>query len=181
MNEMKKYILSMLLVASMCLMAGCGGGGTKVITGSSAAAGNASSAAASGGEYVFNYKGTDIPINVEAKPILDKLGEALSKFESQSCAFGDLDVIYTYPGFELNTFQEKKVDYIKELYLKDDSVSTPEGISIGEDADKVIKAYGEPNDKTDTKIEYDKEKMKLIFVLKSGKVDEIQYVTVRTK
>ncbi|MBR5338348.1 MAG: hypothetical protein IK152_10230 [Lachnospiraceae bacterium] len=179
---MKRRIAGVVIVCMMCLaFAGCGGG-TKVITGSSAAAGSqGSSAAAASGEYVFKAKDVDIHINAEAKEIIDKLGKPLSTYESPSCAFGDLDVYYTYAGFEVNTFQEKKVDYVKEVILKDDSVSTPEGLSIGDDADKVTKAYGEPTEKTDTKLEYDKEKMKLIFVLKSGQVDEIQYVTVRKK
>ncbi len=177
---MRKYVLGALLIAAMCL-AGCGGG-TKVITGSSAAGSNASTAAAaSGGEYVFKAKDVEVHINAPSKDIIEKLGKPLSTYESPSCAFGDLDVYYTFAGFEVNTFQEKKTDYVKEVILKDDSVSTIEGISIGEEADKVIKAYGEPTEKTDTKLEYAKEKMKLIFVLKSGKVDEIQYVTVRTK
>lgn len=176
---MKRIIAGILV--SLCLvlsLAGCGGE-TKVITGSSAAKG--SSAAAGSGEYVFKAKDVEIHINSEAKAVLDKLGKPLSTFESPSCAFGDLDVYNTYAGFEVNTFQEKKTDYVKEVILKDDSVSTPEGISIGEAADKVEKTYGAPTEKLDTKMEYAKEKMKLIFVLKSGKVDEIQYVTTRTK
>ena len=177
---MKRIIAGILV--SLCLvlsLAGCGGE-TKVITGSSATKGS-SAAAGSGGEYVFKAKDVEIHINSEAKAVLDKLGKPLSTFESPSCAFGDLDVYNTYAGFEVNTFQEKKTDYVKEVILKDDSVSTPEGISIGEAADKVEKTYGAPTEKSDTKMEYAKEKMKLIFVLKSGKVDEIQYVTVRTK
>ena len=176
-----KRILAGILV-SLCLvlsLAGCGGE-TKVITGSSAAKGS-SAAAGAGGEFVFKAKDVEIHINSEAKAVLDKLGKPLSTFESPSCAFGDLDVYNTYAGFEVNTFQEKKTDYVKEVILKDDSVSTPEGVSIGEEATKVEKTYGAPTEKSDTKMEYAKEKMKLIFVLKSGKVDEIQYVTTRTK
>lgn len=177
---MKRIIAGILV--SLCLvlsLAGCGGE-TKVITGSSAAKGS-SAAAGSVGEYVFKAKDVEIHINSEAKAVLDKLGKPLSTFESPSCAFGDLDVYNTYAGFEVNTFQEKKTDYVKEVILKDDSVSTLEGISIGEAADKVEKTYGAPTEKSDTKLEYVTEKMKLIFVLKSGKVDEIQYVTTRTK
>ena len=177
---MKRIIAGILV--SLCLvlsLAGCGGE-TKVITGSSAAKGS-SAAAGAGGEFVFKAKDVEIHINSEAKAVLDKLGKPLSTFESPSCAFGDLDVYNTYAGFEVNTFQEKKTDYVKEVILKDDSVSTPEGVSIGEEATKVEKTYGAPTEKSDTKMEYAKEKMKLIFVLKSGKVDEIQYVTTRTK
>ncbi len=177
---MKRIIAGILV--SLCLvlsLSGCGGE-TKVITGSSAAKGS-SAAAGAGGEYVFKAKDVEIHINSEAKAVLDKLGKPLSTFESPSCAFGDLDVYNTYAGFEINTFQEKKTDYVKEVILKDDSVSTPEGVSIGEEATKVEKTYGAPTEKSDTKMEYAKEKMKLIFVLKSGKVDEIQYVTTRTK
>ncbi len=179
MIKMRKSIILFLSMIMLVGAAGCGGE-TKVITGSSAAKGS-SAATAAGGEYVFKAKDVEIHINSEAKAVLDKLGKPLSTFESPSCAFGDLDVYNTYAGFEVNTFQEKKVDYVKEVILKDDSVSTPEGVSIGEAADKVEKTYGAPTEKSETKLEYAKEKMKLIFVLKSGKVDEIQYVTVRTK
>ena len=177
-----KRIIAGIVTLMFCLaLAGCGGG-TKVITGSSAAGSSAASgASSSASEYVFKAKGVELPINAESDALIEKLGEPLSKFESQSCAFGDLDVIYTYAGFEVNTFQEKKVNYIKEIFLKDDSVSTQEGVSIGEAEDKVLKTYGDPSKKTDTGIEYDKDKMKLIFIMKSGKVDEIQYVTVRTQ
>ena len=53
-----------------------------------------------GKDYVFKINNTEITIDAEAADILAKLGDPLSKFESPSCAFGDLDVIYTYGGYE---------------------------------------------------------------------------------
>ena len=181
---MKKRLLSLVICMVFVLaMAGCGGsktisGSSKAAEGSGAAGG---SSAAASGDYAFKTKDVTVTINAEAKDIIDKLGNPLSKYESPSCAFGDLDVIYTYAGFEVYTYQEKKVDYIKEVTLKDDSVKTAEGVAIGDKTEKVESTYGKPDEKTDTKITYKRDKMNLVFILKGGVVEEIQYLNVRTK
>ncbi|MBE6013896.1 MAG: hypothetical protein E7241_00820 [Lachnospiraceae bacterium] len=179
---MKKRILGLVLCLVFVISAvGCGG--SKTIPGSSKATdgSGASQSGAASGDYAFKSKDVTITINAEAKDILDKLGKALSTYESPSCAFGDLDVYYTYAGFEVVTYQEKKVDYIKEVTLKDDSVTTPEGVAIGDKVEKIESAYGKADSKTDTKITYKKDKMNLVFILKNGVVEEIQYLNARTK
>ena len=180
---MKKRIIAMALCLVFCLsIVGCGG--SKTISGSSKAAEGSSAAngsTAASGDFAFKSKDVTVTINAESKDILDKLGKPLSTYESPSCAFGDLDVYYTYAGFEVVTYQEKKVDYIKEVTLKDDSVTTAEGVAIGDKTEKIEAAYGKADESTSTKITYKRDKMNLVFILKGGVIEEIQYLNARTK
>ena len=126
--------------------------------------------------YVFVSNGTQITIGTEAKGIIEKLGEPLSKYESPSCAFGDLDVSYTYGGFELDTYQQDGVDYVSAVILQDDSVETPEGLYIGEEEGRVEEIYGEPTSTVSEGRIYNKGDMKLTILCKDGKVASIQYL-----
>ena len=62
------------------------------------------------------------------------------------------------------------------IELKDDSVSTAEGISIGDAKDKVRKAYGEPSSSADTSDVFTKGGSKLSVIYGSdGNVSSIVY------
>ena len=54
--------------------------------------------------FVFISGDVQIVIDAEAEPIVEALGEPKSYFEAASCAFEGLDKIYTYGGFEVNTY-----------------------------------------------------------------------------
>ena len=138
---MKKKIVSGILIAATVLaLTGCGSSDEKQISGNvnnneqaktqqQKGAGSSkdnSKNESTGKDYVFKINNTEITIDAEAADILAKLGDPLSKFESPSCAFGDLDVIYTYGGYEVDTYQLKGVDYISAVVLQDDS-----GINTG--------------------------------------------------
>lgn len=126
--------------------------------------------------YVFKTGDIEIEIEAEAKPYIDALGEPKSYYESPSCAFGDLDKIYTYNGFEINTFSTDGKDYVSIIILNDDSVSTKEGIFIGDSADKVKEIYGTDVQKNDNALVYAKGNMKLCFFIKGDVVESIQYL-----
>ena len=87
--------------------------------------------------YAFISKDVVIEMDEEAAPIIEALGEPLSYFEAASCAFEGLDKIYTYSGFEINTYPGKDKDYISSVILKDDSVTTVEGVAIGDSKEKL--------------------------------------------
>lgn len=127
--------------------------------------------------YVFEAQGVKIEIDGEAQPFLTALGEPATYFESPSCAFGDLDKIYTYPGFELDTYSLEGVDYVSIVVLLDDSLSTPEGVCIGNTPEQVKQAYGEPTVEQETVLEYEKGEMKLCFLIQNGVVASVEYRT----
>lgn len=125
--------------------------------------------------YLFTVKGVTIAMDADAAPILEQLGEAASYFESTSCAFEGLDKTYTYNGFELDTYPTGDKDYVSAVVLKDDSVSTPEGICIGDSRDKVLQAYPDGGTEEGGMIIYKKGDMKLCFILKEDEVASIEY------
>ncbi|MBO5932032.1 MAG: hypothetical protein J6Q70_07355, partial [Clostridia bacterium] len=54
--------------------------------------------------YTFTSGTTKIAIDANVAPILASLGEWRDYAESASCAFEGLDKIYTYAGFEIQTY-----------------------------------------------------------------------------
>ena len=182
---MKKTAIAMMFVMT-ALMAGCGSA-EKVITGDVANAGGKQSVESTAGAqsqaqtdsaqngYVFEANGVTIQVDGEAADYLTGLGEPLSYYEAPSCAFGDLDKIYTFSGFEVDTYSLEGVDYVSVVILKDDSVSTPEGLCIGDPVSKIEEVYGQATSKEDTMIAYKKDEMKLCFLIRDDAVVSIEY------
>jgi len=96
--------------------------------------------------HSFTYNGTAIAMGAEPDPVLAALGEPLHKHEDPNCAIEGGDVQYTYPGILLTcTYPPPDAGdppFIASLRLRDDSVATPEGVTIGSDASEVTRAYG---------------------------------------
>lgn len=175
---MKKLVVTMCLLAA-CMFVGCGSDNEKVIDGNNNSQVESEKDNTEGKKgYVFESNNTEVIIDAEAAPIFAGLGKEESYFESPSCAFGDLDKIYTYPGFEVDTYSLEGVDYVSAIILLDDSVATPEGICIGETAAKVKEVYGEPTSETATMLAYVKDHMKLCFIIKDDAVEAIEYRTM---
>lgn len=178
---MKKK-LAIVLVACACigLLSACGGSTEKKVSdGSSSSSNTSSESSTTSNGYAFEAGGAKLVIDSEFEQYKSALGEETSCYEAPSCAFGDLDKIWTYSGFEVNTYQVDGVDYISTVVLKDDTVSTPEGVSIGDSADDVIAKYGEASTQDASQIVYEKDSMKLIFMLSSDAVSQIQYKTTK--
>ncbi len=127
--------------------------------------------------YAFISKDVVIEMDEEAAPIIEALGEPLSYFEAASCAFEGLDKIYTYSGFEINTYPGKDKDYISSVILKDDSVTTVEGVAIGDSKEKLEQVYGTECTVEENLMIYEKDDMKLRFIVKDGVIEAIEYVS----
>ena len=143
-----KKAMAALMAAAMLFATGCGGE-EKVIDGSVQnihadaggdtgdaeqgqvqAAGDGSAEHAGAKGYVFTVGGITVEMDADAAPIVEGLGEPVSYFEAASCAFEGLDKMYTYNGFELDTYPKGEKDYVSTVILKDDTVLTPEGIGL---------------------------------------------------
>jgi len=127
--------------------------------------------------FVFISGDVQIVIDAEAETIVEALGKPKSYFEAASCAFEGLDKIYTYPGFEVNTYPLKDVDYISSVILKDDTVATPEGLAIGDSKDKIEELYGNDCTVDNNLIVYERGEMKLRIILKDDTIASIEYVS----
>ena len=125
--------------------------------------------------YTFTSGSTKISIDADAAPILASLGEWRDYAESTSCAFEGLDKVYSYAGFELQTYPMGEKDYVYMIILQDDTVATEKGIRIGANTEAVIEAYGTPNLRMENLLMYNGNGMYLQFILRDGVVTSIQY------
>ena len=97
----------------------------------------------SSNKYIFEYDGLTLAPDMNSQEFLNVLGEANHYYEVKSCAFEGLDKIYTYSSFEIYTYPNGSDDLISNIFLKDDTVTTKEGVYIGMSLDAAKEKIGE--------------------------------------
>ncbi len=156
---MKKFISLALLLAMLVCFVGCDGGSeTK--------------------SYLFKSGDVEIKVGGDANAAVSALGEAQNLVETPSCGGGaEPEREYTYAGFKFNTVNENGVNKIVKIVLTDDSVSTPEGISIGDGREAVIETYGaDYTENASGTLVYTDGVSQLMFGITDGSVSAIHYV-----
>jgi len=128
--------------------------------------------------FEFLYNDVTIPMNVDAAPIIDALGEPQEYFEAASCAFQGLDKTYTYSGFELTTYPKDDLDYVSTIYVLDDSVTTDKGIYIGSTLEEVTSAYGTDYSEESGEYTFTMGASTLSFLIEDDCVTSITYSAV---
>ena len=124
-------------------------------------------------------RGVKIELDAKAAPIVSALGEPRTFAETNSCYGDGKDKVYEYPSFKVTTYSMGGEDYILAVEIFDDAdatLATPEGIKIGSSRDDVVKAYGECEDESDTKLVYECDGVRLRFWLDGGVVTGIKYL-----
>lgn len=97
--------------------------------------------------------------------------------EAPNCAFDGKGKLYTFSGFEVETYAKDGKNYFYGVYLLDDSISADrEGITIGSTRDAVITAYGQADDAKEGSLTYHRKGMNLIFFLRDDRVTRIHYL-----
>ncbi len=189
---MKKYLVALLTMALVATsFAGCGSSDetheiskdSSSDTSTSAAAeaeeaDSTASEASSANVYYFTYDGADLTPNMPMADAIAAIGEGSSYYEAASCAFeGEMDKTYGYGSFQIVTYPTDGEDWISYIQLLDDTISTPEGVTIGDSADEVIAAYGEDYTESGSMMVYEADDMQLCFLISGGEVSSIQYLT----
>lgn len=183
---MKKNVLFIMMVMTMMLCA-CGGS-SKKIEGEVKTSNDQTQETGDGGQtaeeskagqkgYTYVHDGVVVEIDAKAAPIVEQLGEALSYFEAPSCAFEGVDKIYTYSSFEIETYPIEGEDFVSCITFKDDSITTPEGVGIGDSLDKVKEVYGTDVTEDGGMLVYKKDDMKLCFIIQNDAVASIEYLS----
>ena len=128
--------------------------------------------------YVFKSGAVEIKVGGDADAVVAALGEAQNLVETPSCGGGaEPDREYTYAGFKFNTVNENGKNVIVKIVLTDDSVSTPEGISIGDGREAVIEVYGDNfTENASSTLIYTDGEVSLMFGITNGCVSAIHYV-----
>ncbi len=128
-------------------------------------------------DYVFEYKGVTISPDMNTKEFLDALGDPLHYYEVQSCAFQGMDKIYTYTSFEVSTYPNGTDDLVSYIYLKDDTVTTAEGVYLGMAKEDVLDIYGTDYTEDAGAYVYAKGGMELRFIFEGETLASIEYAT----
>ncbi len=182
---MKKKGLVVLATAMVMAfgLAACGGSDSGKDNGgetTAAASEDAGASAADVSEYSFKSGSTEIKLGVPAADIVAALGEPQDKYEAESCAFQGMDRTYTYPGYTLDTYEENGVETTLYVTFKDDTVSTNEGLSIGDDVAKAKELYGEGEDNGNS-IVFTKGDTNITAFYEDGTIKEIQYTYTKAQ
>lgn len=173
---MKKNIkktVSVVMLAGMLALAGCG---SKSDSDDNKQTTTESTSTQTTKGYVFETNGTTISVDADMAPIVAALGEPTSYFEAASCAFEGLDKVYTYNGFEINTYPSGDKDLVSSIVLKSDSVTTKEGAYIGMTLDALKGIYSDAEE-VNGSVTLEKDGMKLLFIIDGGAVKSIQYLS----
>lgn len=183
-----KKLLATLLALSLCLalLAGCGGNADNSQNNSGNTSGDQSqnSGDTDSGEnqaadlFIFTSNGVEVKMNAEADPIVEALGEPVSSYEAPSCAFQGTDYIYTYDGFQINTYPLNDVNYVSSVVLISDAVSTPEGLEIGGTLEDMVAAYGEDYTEEYGMYTYTRGDSQLAVLIGDGTITSIEYLAV---
>ena len=125
--------------------------------------------------YVFVYNGVNLIVNAEIDET--KFSEDdYEVYEVESCAGQGMTSEYVFKGgsVQVETFTGSSV--ISRIALCDDTVTTAEGIYIGQTIDDVKAKYGEPTTTTEVMYTYVKGSSDLRFYFDGdGKITQIQY------
>lgn len=149
-------ILASLMLLSLLTLISCGGG-------------------ESGGGYVFRVGSLPLQIGT-SDSVVNKLDEPLSKNVTAACGgIPGEDIVYTFNGYRIKTTPGKDGNVICMIELTDDSVKTPEGLTIGSTKDQVISVMGK-GEAVGENLVYAKGNMKLQFLIRDGSVTNVQYL-----
>ena len=180
---MKRLIALMLCMLTILTFAACGGdpadttddgSGTKAPaqTGGNVNVGGNNNTA----KPIFVYNGVKIEMNASADEVIAALGEPVSTYEQPSCAFQGNDIYYNYGSIEVSVYENNGERHIYSVFVKDDLVSTPEGLSIGSSESDAFAIYGEDSRTQSGNIIYHGNGADVTITFMDGKVASIEYV-----
>lgn len=173
---MKKFALIALVLVLALAMCACGEGEPETTKGGDTTQAPSTEISTTPKGYLFTYNGVQFGVDMAVEGVIEKLGEPKDQYTSESCAFGGKDTVYYYDGIQISSNDEEGYERIYSIYLESDLVSTEKNICIGDAADKVKSAYGDPGEgSTDTNLVYTKDGMTLSFNIKDGVVSSILY------
>lgn len=126
----------------------------------------------------YTFKAGNVTLSIGASAdVVAQLGTPTSFEESASCGgIPGTDKLYVFSGFRVKTTPGYDGDVICDIELTDDSVKTPEGLTIGSTKEQITSAMG-VGEMNGENLIYKKGNMKLQFMIRDGFVTNIQYLT----
>lgn len=125
--------------------------------------------------YYYEYEDQKIYIAQRIEEAAAVLGDNYEYFEAPSCAAQGMDMFYYYQNLTIRVNEIEGEKVITEIYFKNDTVATPEGVRINSAYADVVGKYGSGYDMNGTAMEYLRGDTLLIIDMKDGKVAGIVY------
>lgn len=92
--------------------------------------------------YSFKVDNGNISVNMSLENMLKLSGEYKNYIEIPSCLYNGYDMIYVYNGYEVTINEVKGQKYVTKIVIIDDTVTTTEGLAIGDAYRKIEELYG---------------------------------------
>ena len=125
------------------------------------------------GNYTFLTGGVELIPGAPFDPTV--LPEPESVYEVPSCAIEGTDNLYNYGGYELTAFDDGKQELIYSILLTDPSVTTTEGLALGDSRQRMTELYGEAYTAQGAACTYTGDRELLIIILQNDTVASIEY------
>ena len=122
---------------------------------------------------MFEYNGQTIRVGEKLDMTL--LPRPKSIYEVPSCAFEGTDNVYRYEDFEITAYDDGTGEVIYSIYLLTPTVTTPEGLGLGEDLSKMLELYGENYEQDGTTYYYYCGDVMLSILVQNETVISVEY------
>ena len=129
--------------------------------------------------FAITVNGVEVLMEAKAGPILEALGEYESVFDMESCAGLGTMRYYTYPGFELGTYEmDDRGELIYSLMFTNDLMETAEGIMLGSTPEEAKAAYEGEYTEDGTALKIERGNCQLSIISDESAVTMIEYVSL---
>ena len=128
--------------------------------------------------FDFTFRGTVISLNQNMAEVLDTLGEPTGVRQTPSCAFDGYDRIFGFGAVNVHTYPVGDEDFVQVISIRDDSVTTPGGIRLGDSWERVLGVYGDEYTQDFSIFTFTRGDTMLSFYVDDGVVLEITYALV---
>ena len=98
-----------------------------------------------------------------------------SVYEVPSCAIEGTDNVYNYGSFEVTAFQDAAGEKIYSVYFLEASLTTTEGLALGDSVDKLVSLYGDGYEVNGTEYYYVRGETILSVLVQGDVIISIEY------
>lgn len=128
--------------------------------------------------FVFEISNQKMVIGSEVKNTIKNIGTPLTQFSSPSCAFTGDDTVYDYGSYQITTYDANGTEIFTGVYIMDTSISTKEGIKIGDRLEDMKRIYGDNYVENYGAYTYTSGLTDLSFVIVNNVITSISYLHI---
>jgi len=125
--------------------------------------------------FNFEFRGNVLSLNQDMNDVLDLLGEPTGVRQTPSCAFEGYDRIFGFGAINVHTYPLGDDNFVQVISIRDDSVTTVNGIRLGDSWEDVLAAYGIDYEQNFSIYTFTRGNTTLAFFIEDGIVVEITY------